>query len=149
MKDGNHPQIAQSPNPAQGAPAPDEFRLQNTAVRHRLVETPEKLRKENRPHAPQEMRLGKHYPQSVREEDRKNEVRNEEDLNKVGLLGRTPFTPSVKADFGQLQARDKPDQQQGKAQQYRDSKPYRRKGNVEPAKKPEPGTNDSFKCEKN
>jgi len=49
-------------NPAQGAPAPDEFRLQNAAVRHLLVETPEKVRKENRPHAPQEMRLGKHYP---------------------------------------------------------------------------------------
>jgi hypothetical protein len=99
----------------------------NPAVHHLLVETPEEVREENCPHAPQEMRFGKNYPQSVREEDRENKVRNEEDLNKVGLLGRTPFTPWVKADFGQLQPSDKPDQQQGKAQQDRDSKPYRRR----------------------
>src|SRR5260370_26351382 len=135
-------------NTAQGAPAQDEFRLQNAAVHHLLVETPEEVREENCPHAPQEMRLGKNYPQSVREEDRENEVRNEEDLHKVGLLGRTPFTPWVKADFGQLQPSDKPDQQQRKAQQDRDSKPYRRRKKAEPAKKREPRTNDSFKCQK-
>ena len=69
-------------NPTQGAPPPDEFRLQNAAVHHLLVETPEEVREENCPQAPQEMRLGKNYPQSVREEDRENEVRNEEDLTK-------------------------------------------------------------------
>ncbi len=87
-------------NPAQEAPTPDKFRLQNAAVYDLLVETPEEVREENCPHAPEEMRLDKDYPQSVREEDRKNEVGNEEDLNKVGLLSRAPFTPSVKTDFG-------------------------------------------------
>jgi hypothetical protein len=75
-------------NPAQGAPPPDEFRLQNAAVHHLLVETPEEVREENCPHAPQEMRLGKNYPQSVREEDRENEVRNEEaQTNLIASMG--------------------------------------------------------------
>jgi hypothetical protein len=188
MKDGNHPQIARTPeqqpkeqayrenahehresrvsvrevvkvqrtkgvkriadkNPAEGAPPSHKFRLQNAAIYHFLIETPEKVREENCPRAAQEVRLGKDYPQPIGEEDRKNDVRNEEDLNKVGLLGRTPFTPPVKTDLGQLQPRNKPDQQQGKAQQDRYSEPYRRKGEVEPAKEREPGTNDSFKCE--
>src|SRR5260370_11885650 len=60
-------------NPAQGGPAPDEFRLQNTAVRHLLVETPEKVRKENRPHAPQEMRLRQQYPHTGPQEGRQNQ----------------------------------------------------------------------------
>src|SRR5713226_6801500 len=134
-------------NPAQWAPPPDEFRLQNAAVHHLLIETPEEVREENCPHAPQEERLGKDYPQSVCEEDREDDVCNEDHLDKVGLLSRTPFTPPVKADLGQLQPRDEPDQQQGEAQQDRDSKPYRRKGKLEPAKERESGTNDSFECE--
>src|SRR5260370_12480548 len=106
MKDGNHPQIARSPeqhpeeqaygenarehrksrvsvrevvkvqrtkgvkriadkNPPQGTPPPDELRLQNAAVHHLLIETPEQVREENCSHAPQDMRLRKDHPHSI------------------------------------------------------------------------------------
>ena len=82
-------------NPPQWTPPPDEFRLQNATVHYFLIETPEQVWKENCPHASQEERLSKDYSQSVREEDREDDVCNENHLKKVGLLSRTPFTPPV------------------------------------------------------
>ncbi len=43
-------------NPPQWAPPPHEFRLQNAAVYHLLIETPEEVREENCPHTPQEVK---------------------------------------------------------------------------------------------
>ena len=84
-----------------------------------LIEAPEEVREENSPNTPEQRRLGKNHAQLTREEDKEDDIRDEEHLDKVGLLSPAPFTPPVKADLGRLQLRKEPDQQQGEAKQDR------------------------------